>query len=98
MVREHPQHHIPATLPSKSHDINLNPMKSPHDFPRSDPFFGFVGPKDTSFTLSIGAVAVLATAPAQAPATASCQLTPMADAHGAAAQKSLIFDGKMCDV
>lgn len=31
MVREHPQHHIPATLPSKSHDIN--PMKSPHDFP-----------------------------------------------------------------
>lgn len=30
----------------------------------------------TSFTLSIGAVAVFATAPAQAPATASCQLTP----------------------
>lgn len=33
MVREHPQHHIPAALPSKSHDINVNPMKSPHDFP-----------------------------------------------------------------
>ena len=42
-------------------------------------------PSHTSFTLSIGAVAVLATAPAQAPATASCQLTPSIGAilHGA---------------